>query len=126
MTAFLEGGPQGTLRVPATATGVVAISGIGGPNQPWSHSSRGPAGDYSVGGTSPPQVPHLAYPVKATSAPRDEGTSFASPRACADTAKFLRGKPAGQTIDDLVNNHLSRPGPALPAWNPRTGYGDVP
>ncbi len=123
-TAFVEGGNEGTIMVPATAKDAVCIAGLQAGGQPWARSSRGPAADYSgtTAGGGPPHMAYLVAPGKYGS----DGTSFSAPRATADVARVLadpkrraRCTDAASLADEILTNGA---GP----WNSRTGYGEVP
>ncbi|SIO13000.1 hypothetical protein SAMN05444166_2611 [Singulisphaera sp. GP187] len=121
-SAFIEGGSSGTICVPASAPEVLCVSGITGTNKPWARSSRGPVGDY--GSHTPVSAPRLAHLVQYRRGGR-MGTSYACPRAAADAANVLSPPLAAKcaTLDDLAREVFSVA--KLPAWNPRTGYGEI-
>ena len=103
--------------VPAAPLRVVA-GGL-----PWKESSRGPAGEYgSAPGTGPPHLAHrIEHPLV-----NDKGTSFASPRACADAADLVldpRRRPGLLTAADVAQGLLGLS--SASPWNSRTGFGGV-
>jgi hypothetical protein len=122
LSAFIEGNNEGTVRVPATDPEVLSVAGIESKGQPWSGSSRGPTGVYPGGGPAQSSTaPYIAFLARHRGQP---GTSFASPRACAETANIIRdGKR--RLIMDLVYKMLNIPSSSSPTWNPRTGFGDI-
>jgi len=124
-SCFIEGSNEGTISVPATDPEVVSVTGIDSNRQPWPRSSRGPGSVYQVGVASHPStVPYMAHLVELGHL-GEVGTSFASPRACADTANIIRDKVKRAhctSIKNLVNEILAPGGSPLP-WNPRTGFG---
>ena len=114
-TVFVEGRNDRTVRVPATSPDVIAVAGLDG-GEPWSKSSRGVD-------RSTVHSPSLAQDVRPLS-PGDSGTSYACPRACADTADALRA-PADRTactdVYSVVQKVLGKNIRAQ--WHPRIGYG---
>jgi hypothetical protein len=79
-TAFVEGEQDGTIRVPASHSAVLGVAGTETTGQLWEGSSRGPAARFQAGNAplSGPLMAHLA------ALGGDFGTSYSSPRACAD------------------------------------------
>jgi len=123
LTGFVEGGPEGTIMVPASESGVLSVAGVESSGQPWEGSSRGPAATYDSGKAASrgPLMAHLAELGKLG----EVGTSYASPRACADALVAMSDpKKLAQCMDalDVVCQAygLSRGG--LPPWNARTGF----
>jgi hypothetical protein len=119
-TTFVGGGIGGTLCVPSTSDKVVCVTGVDSTGQPWPDSSRGPAHDYGWLST-PPQVAHLVdYPWNA-----EAGTSFSSPRACADASTILADPNKLNrcgSASDLLGEMLQAPR----MWkNSRVGYGSL-
>lgn len=120
-TAFLEGGQEGTIMVPASDGSVVSVAGTEAGGQVWQGSSRGPAAQYVVGttGVTSPLLAHLV------AHKGDSGTSFSSPRACADMAAVLvDSKRRANCSDalDLVCETYGLKRSSLPTWSPRIGY----
>jgi hypothetical protein len=117
---FVNGGEQGTLRVPSTVDGVVCVAGVEADGTPWARSSRGPATSYTfqVKGHWP-SMAHLAE-----FRGDEKGTSFASPRACADAAAALMSPKHRhcQDANSLVRRVLKR---SRTRWDPRVGYGKI-
>ena len=119
-TTFVGGGPDTTIRVPATEPRVLSVAGTESTGQMWERSSRGPAADYGTGRRGlAPLMAHLA------SLNGTFGTSYASPRACADVAVTIADANklahCSDAIDLLCETYgLQRP--TLPVWNRRTGF----
>ena len=120
LTALSGGGPVGTITVPATDASVLSVAGLeDATGKIWKGSSRGPAAQYASGApaTSSPLMAHLA------ALGTDFGTSFASPRACADVAAALADPTKLPHCTDATSLMIAAYGltPPLPAWNARTG-----
>jgi hypothetical protein len=123
--AFVGGGPNRSLTVPATFADAVATAAVHPSGQSWIESSRG-----HPGLPGKPSLAHLVMPVSGAV----PGTSFAAPRATADVVeRFLRSAATTYnplavarfaTVDDLVQEVLTKHG-AAQAWNERTGYGRI-
>jgi hypothetical protein len=120
-TAFIGSTPHSSLRVPATARHAVGVAGAIDNRQGWEESSIGVdredrACHFYWQDTVAPVLAHRVDCVDGR-----PGTSYASPRACADTAELLlRGvRPAG--VEDLVREFSLGQG----GWNPHTGFGIV-
>jgi hypothetical protein len=71
-------------------------------------------------------APYLAHRVDAGV---NEGTSFASPRACADAAslkrpgnRFVSWASAQEVAKDIVSSQSTL---SIGAWNARTGFGAI-
>lgn len=122
--AFLEGGNTGSLVVPSAQRGVLCITGVDRNGQPWPHASRGPACQYGApSALTIPVSPSLAFDVGASPGSATEGTSFATPRACADAARILHATPNRcNNALDMAQALLGRP---LSTWNSRIGFGAV-
>ena len=122
-TRFVEASKKATLVVPSTDPGVLCVSGIDGQGDAWQDSARGPAGQYHAGPAG--GAPHVAYRVELGRA-ADSGTSFASPRACADAADIVRdpAKLSALTTPDQLALALLGATTPVP-WNERTGMGGV-
>ncbi len=123
-TAFIEGGQDGTIMVPASDTTVLSVAGSEPTGQVWQGSSRGPAAQYQPGyaGADSPLMAHLVQ------LSGESGTSYSSPRACADTAAALADpskRPNCQDAIDLICEAYGLKRYALPAWSPRIGYHKV-
>jgi hypothetical protein len=132
-TSFIEGTKSGSLTLPASDLAVVSVGGIHRPRAaliPWARASRGRASVYTDYTPLPPvqdlsqRAPWLAGRVEL-SVTSDMGTSFASPKACADAARVLLRKSC-TTVEALVAELLSKTTP-LPAkdWDEREGYGQL-
>lgn len=136
-TAFVEGSKSGSVTLPASDLAVVSVGGIHRSNRkliPWARASRGRASVYTDYTYTPPsqdesqRAPWLASRVEL-SVTSDMGTSFASPRACADAVKVLLNpkfpnKPT--TVEELVARLLTLNAPLAPAdWDEREGYGQL-
>jgi hypothetical protein len=122
-TTFIEGGPNGTVRVPACEASVLSVAGVEATGQMWEGSSRGPAAQYQSGPHS--TAPIMAHLVTLTG---ESGTSYSSPRACADAiaalADPLKRNQCNDAIDLMCNAYgLQRNN--LPSWNRRFGFQKV-
>jgi hypothetical protein len=119
LTAFVEGGREGTVMVPASDLAVLSVAGVRNTGQIWEGSSRGPAAQYDTTpcATDSPLMAHL--PDLGT----EFGTSFASPRACADAVSALADPIRRLNCHDAVSllQETYGLGP-LPTWNSRYGY----
>jgi hypothetical protein len=121
-SAFVEAGPEGTVMVPASDMAVLSVAGVEASGQVWDGSSRGPAAQYHrvrQPNESSPLMAHLA----ALSG--EFGTSFASPRACADALETLANnskRPNCHDAVDLMCQTYSLTRANLPDWNPRIGF----
>ena len=84
-TTFVAGRQDGTIMVPASEPSVLSVAGLRSTGQMWEGSSRGPAAQYDPAAVvrANPLMAHLA------NLGSDFGTSYASPRACADAAATL-------------------------------------
>jgi hypothetical protein len=122
-TAFLEGGPEGSVVVPACDPAVIGVAGVLDDGQMWNGSSRGPASQYE---TEQPDIgaPLMAHRPDGAGSP---GTSFASPRAAGDIAEVLADSARRPNCTDAkavvfetyINN---KPNQNPPEWNGRYGY----
>ena len=125
LCTFIEAYQGGTVCVPAADPAVIGVAGVEAAGRPWSRSSRGPTHIYKIGSKAP-TVPYLAHMAALGG---EFGTSFASPRACADAANVLRNpqiqKNKCGTVTDMVNELLYSRGLKPTAWNSRTGFGVV-
>lgn len=122
---FIEGDSSATIMVPATARGVLSVAGVDDAGQPWSRSSRGPAVIYQSNPAVMAQVAPMMAHLASLGALGEYGTSYASPRACGDSASVIRDPKrlqGCQTIEDLLfeSYGLSRTAPF--SWSPRTGF----
>lgn len=127
---FVTGGGAPTVRAPATAGNVIGVGGVDGGGIAWARTSPGPAGYYGLTGAAP-ERPVMAHLVELhRGGVTTAGTSFASPRACADAAAVLadaarsaRVAVLRDLVDEIfsINTHVHRNG----AWDPSTGYGAV-
>jgi hypothetical protein len=129
-TAFVTGGAQGSLTVPATEPWALSIAGVERNGQPWADSSRGPSARYDSPGSALTQIggPYMAHLV-ALGAGGLRGTSYATPRAAADIAALAIDprRPGGlHTAEDVAKAVLRTSGGLLsPFWSPRTGFGAI-
>jgi hypothetical protein len=125
-TCFVEGTNAGTLRVPATDPDLICVTGVVDGGQPWPRSSRGPAAEYRQANQGQLiAAPRLAHRVELGHF-GESGTSFASPRACADAADVVRDPRRLARLrnpTDLALELLGSPSP--PTWNARTGFGAI-
>ena len=121
-TAFVGGGTGGTLCVPGTSPELVCVAGVDRWGNPWPDSSRGPPCDY---GGQAPEVPQLAHYAEDMLT-GDWGTSYASPRACADAAEILANVSSSRcdTVDKLLDELI--PNPPRTWKNSRVGFGAIP
>jgi hypothetical protein len=120
-TAFIEGGPDGTIVVPASAPDILSVAGSEASGQLWKGSSRGPAAHYQSG-ASPSPVPLMAH-LASLAGTGEAGTSFSSPRACGDVVVALADsakRPRCKTARDLVREAYNLN--SLPAWKARSRY----
>lgn len=119
-TGFVEGGAEGNITVPASDPAVLSVAGLDTGGRVWKRSSRGPAAEYDTAKpkTHSPLMAHLSY------LGSEFGTSFASPRACADALGTLaNATKRGNCTDPQSLLRETYPLPAsLPAWNPRFGF----
>ncbi|MBB3545341.1 MULTISPECIES: hypothetical protein [unclassified Rhizobium] len=117
-TNFIEGGAQGNVIVPASDPAVLSVAGLDRNGNVWKGSSRGPAAEYDTanGGLEVPLMAHLAY------LGSEFGTSFASPRACADVIDVLidPNRKCKDAKSLLVETYC--PSGKLPIWNARFGF----
>jgi hypothetical protein len=120
-----------SLAVPATADQVICVGGHDASNLPWNSSSVGPLANYQLGGgwRNADLRPHISHHVAGpgTSA----GTSFAAPRACANSVAVLPSNAAA--ISDLIDAlrkaskppaHSTHPGSKYP-FHERLGFGTL-
>lgn len=120
-TAFVEGGQEGSVCVPASDPILLSVAGVEDTGKFWRGSSRGPAAAYNVGGPHE-QVPLMAHRARYG---QTAGTSFASPRAAADAAVALANPNIRNQIWDSIDLLCETYGinrALLPAWNERFGY----
>jgi hypothetical protein len=118
-TTFLEGGPDGTIRVPASDKSVLSVAGAESTGQLWANSSRGPAAEYGSGSVlSAPFMAHLV------SNGLESGTSFSSPRACGDVLKAIADPAKLGLCNDATDLLCEAYGlnSANLQWNRRSGY----
>lgn len=131
-TSFVGSTHDATLCVPATARNAIGVAGALDERRAWPASSRGaerfhPAaapthechdiywGDY--------HAPLLAHRVQF-GINGESGTSYASPRACADTAELQMRLNVPATDVREIARHLL--GASYAEWNSRTGFGILP
>jgi hypothetical protein len=133
-TAFIGSTHDATLRVPATARNVIGVSGAIDDHRAWPMSSRG--ADLFHPDAAPSEACHnlfwndylaplLAHRVHFVTG-EDVGTSYASPRACADTAELQLRFQSGtypSDVQTIANMLLANP---CANWNSRTGLGIIP
>jgi hypothetical protein len=146
-SAFVTGSDSGgSLVIPATEPEVIAVAGATHARQPWRSTSTGPIAEYTpypyphpywlhghppppwFGFETQPSIAHLAaFESKpASSATSDWGTSYAAPRACADTVAVLLD-PSQRVIDrDTLLAALLSGAPSRQPWDPTMGFGCVP
>jgi hypothetical protein len=118
LTVFVEGGPECSIAVPASDLTTLSVAGLQASGQIWEGSSRGPAAQYDTKTASgSPLMAHLA------NLGSELGTSFASPRACADVVQTLND-PAKQPrcVDAMSLLSETYPLPGGRPWSPRFGY----
>jgi hypothetical protein len=122
-TAFLEGGQEGSLSVPACDPATVGVAGVMRNGQMWHGTSRGPAGSYQVNSPDKeaPLVAHRPDGVGSSA------TSIASPRTAADVAEVMVNatrRATCQTARDLVleTYYPSGRSSATLTWDSRFGY----
>lgn len=125
--AFIRGATPRGVAVPATAPGVISVSGIDQSGKLWPASSIGPAALYDIplGIRRPVFSPKMAHLIENAALP-GEGTSFSAPYAAADLAEFLIGAGkgwTGNTSDDLTKDFLTYHKSFNGIWNNATGYG---
>jgi hypothetical protein len=125
-TGFAESGTFASIRVPACDPAVVSVAGATASGQPWVSSSRGPSAVYDPYMPFPSKAPYLAHLVELAGSDSC-GTSFASPRACADTAEQLLSGHAAKDADQAARNIVGAHGATggVGRWGSRTGYGIV-
>ena len=116
-TAFVEGGAEGTIMVPASDPSVLSVAGLLSGGQVWDGSSRGPAARYKwrVPVNKSPMMAH-----RAELAGTEPGTSFSSPRACGDAVAALAAGNKPADAKALLRDAYGLP--RLPSWNRRYGY----
>ena len=118
LTLFVQGGPDGTVTVPATDPRVLSVAGVRASGRLWEGSSRGPAFEYEATSTAT-DSPMMAHrPDLGT----HFGTSFASPRACADALATLAQTAATCTDAKSLLAATYSPTRPLPQWDKRFGY----
>lgn len=115
-TAFIEGGQEGTIMVPASDPSVVSVTGSENTGEFWRDSSRGPSASYRVGSNAV-ETPLMAHLVRLGG---EAGTSFSSPRAVGDMAEVLANAKKRANCTNALS--LVRETYGLKAWNPRGGY----
>lgn len=118
-TTFLEGGPDGTIRVPASDPSVLSVAGTESTGQMWANSSRGPAAEYGIGSAaSAPVMAHLV------SNGMESGTSFSSPRACGDMLAAIANKSKRSLCNDATELLCQAYGLSRGnlRWDRRSGY----
>ena len=118
-TTFVAGRQDGTIMVPASEPSVLSVAGLRSTGQMWEGSSRGPAAQYDPAAVvrANPLMAHLA------NLGSDFGTSYASPRACADAAATLADpikRPKCIDAESLLSQMYGLT--TLSQWNPRSGY----
>lgn len=123
-TTLIEGGPEGSIRVPASDTAVLSVAGVESSGQLWENSSRGPAARFRSAPTAA-GAPLMAHLVTLGG---EAGTSFSSPRACGDAAAALADSVKRQRCADATDLLCEAYGlqrGTLPTWNNRSGYHKV-
>jgi hypothetical protein len=119
LTVFVEGGPEGSITVPATEEKVLSVAGLRPSGQMWEGSSRGPSAEYDTT-RNPSGSPYMAH--LADLGGGNFGTSFASPRACADVVATLNSSKAANCKDASTLLAETYGLGTLRNWNPRFGY----
>jgi hypothetical protein len=119
LSTFVAGGQDGTIMVPASDPSTLSVAGLRTSGQMWEGSSRGPAAQYDPAAVvrASPLMAHLA------SLGTDFGTSYASPRACADATATLADpikQPKCIDAESLLSQTYGLS--TLSQWNPRSGY----
>jgi hypothetical protein len=119
-TAFVEGGAVGNVTVPASDPAVLSVAGLDASGKVWRRSSRGPAAEYDTA------APRIESPVMAhlSDLGSDFGTSFASPRACADAVGTMTDKIKQKkcvSVHALLSQTYNLPA-TLKVWSPRIGF----
>jgi hypothetical protein len=126
-SCFIEGGSVGSLCVPATEEEALAVSGVEASDQPWAPSSRGPLPSYGPHSVAM-AAPHVAHLVDL-GVGNEKGTSYASPRACADSALLVRDATVRKrcnTAQDLAQELLNKFGATRAStWSNRIGFGSL-
>src|ERR1700726_982603 len=97
-TTFIEGGPDGPVRVPASDSSILSVAGAEAGGHMWEGSSRGPAAHYRSG--APGRAPLMAHLVNLRG---EFGTSYSSPRACADVLPVLADPFQRQGCSDAID-----------------------
>lgn len=123
-SSFVGAGSAGTVMVPATADEVISVAGLVN-KKVWVQSSYGPSACYELGRER--LDPQLSYNADGGGIDGAVGTSFASPRAAADTVKLLLDPALGPqcvSMDFVVQHLVGITSPYL-NWNPRIGFGRV-
>jgi hypothetical protein len=121
-TGFFEGGAEGNITVPASDPSALSVAGLDVRGKVWRQSSRGPGAQYDTakGGTQSPLMAHLSHLGSGA------GTSFASPRACADAVVALADPNRRKNCTNAealmweVYNLKTKTPP--PEWDPRIGF----
>lgn len=120
LTAFVEGGQEGTIMVPASNSAVVSVAGVKSDGQMWDGSSRGPAAQYTLArpSKSSPFIAHLAE------LGSEFGTSVSSPRACGDVTRVMIDPARRARCIDAIDLVCETYGLVKPpaSWNVRSGY----
>ena len=119
LTTFVAGRLDGTIMVPASDPSTLSVAGLRTSGQLWEGSSRGPAAQYDPAAVvrASPLMAHLA------NLGTDFGTSYASPRACADATATLADpvkQPKCMDAESLLSQTYGLS--TLSQWNPRSGY----
>jgi hypothetical protein len=106
--------------MPASASAVLSVAGVEANGQVWEGSSRGPAALYpsTILASGSPSMAHLA-----TLGGEEPGTSYSSPRACADVIVAMADPQKlsrCSSATDLLRETYGLK--SLPNWNTRTGF----
>jgi hypothetical protein len=126
ITSLINHEKVGTVIVPATDESVVSVAGVS-KGKVWNPSSRGPGAQYDASAQER-RVPLMAHNVDSGVSKNPPGTSFASPRACADIADGLAKQksatPPQPVPSDAEAVIRSTYGCTTGAndWNERTGF----
>jgi hypothetical protein len=122
-TTFIQGGTEGTVRVPASESRILSVAGAESTGQMWEGSSRGPAAQYQAGTQG--EAPVMAHLVTLSG---ESGTSYSSPRACADAIVALADPTKRSGCHDAIDLMCEAYGlqrKKLPKWDKRFGFKKV-
>lgn len=116
---FAQGGPEGTVCVPASDPMVVSVAAFDpARKQMWRSSSRGPASCYDLSApTESPMMAHLSNNLGG-----HDGTSFACPRAAADATKPLANSGTQANCTEAKKLIEQTYGTIETTFDPRYGF----